>query len=330
MLWVPKMKDYKKLPINFARVAICLVGIFALVVSFYYHSIANPFELKSDYLQYYNFYNYGNFNLDRFGSEIITPLIYKVFHSLGVDYYQFVFLFGLAWIPIILKLSAKIKTGYLIFYFLYFVLFFTDNYAFLFRTYLAFMFFLLFIFTENKSRFLFAVLAILSHFSAILFVSFSLVKLKSRKLYFLLALFAIFIMLLNQNGYGFSKITLFLLDYIGDLNYDLQRKLSLLNRIQQGNTDSSGIKIMGLLAITALLHSLFISSDNKRFSFMRALFFSAIVALVFSDFKILANRFGFLAYYFSVPYFLLVMSSMTLNKDLVVKFKNVFEVKVRT
>ena len=318
------MKDYKFINEILIRISICLMSSFIIIIWFYQHSITNPFELKSDYLQYYNFYNSANHNLDRFGSEFLTPLIYKVFNNLGVDFYQFVFLFGLAWLPIILKLSTRIKTGYLIFYFMYFPIFFVENYAFLFRTYLAFMFFLMFILATGKKRAVFVFLAIFSHMSAILFIFFSWLKLKSKKLYVSLALSATLIMILNQIGYGFSRVLLFLLDYVGYLNYDLQRKLSLLVRIGQGNIDSSGVKIMILLASTVLIHSLFINQDNKKFSFMRALFFSAIVALIFSDFKILANRLGFLAYYFSIPYFLMVLSSISLNKYLTIKFNSSF------
>lgn len=316
------MKGHRLPTCYIIRFFLLLAGVFSLFFAFFQFSILNPFELRSDYLAYYNFYSSGEYSLYRFGSEIITPALYFTANKLHVSYYWFVFIFGVAWIPIILKLSNYVKTSLLIFYFLFFTFFFVSNYAFLFRTYLAALFFFLFLFLDGKKKIFLASLSILSHLSGVVFLFFSWLRFSGSRSYFFLAFSSVFIMFLNMNGYEFSKLALFLLEYTDYFNYDLQRKLSLLVRVGQMGGSTSGWGFMTLLAVTVFFHSFVIHKDIKRFSLFRALFFSAITALIFSDFVILANRLGFLAYFFSVPYFLFVISQFKLKRNLMLIVNN--------
>lgn len=314
------MKDYRFSVDQIIRLYILLVGMFLLFFAFLKFSVLTPFELSSDYLAYYNFYISGEYRLDRFGFEVVTPVFYFMANKLNVSYYAFVFIFGLAWIPIIVRLSNHVKSIFLVFYFAYFVVVFVGSYAFLFRTYLAALFFFLFMFVGDKKKIIFAFLSIFSQFSGLIFIFFSWLRLRRRSAYMLLAFSAIFVMLLNLSGYNFSKHLLFFLDYTDYFGRDLNRKLNLLNRVDQGNVVSIGWKVLVLLAITVLLHGFFIHNDKQKFSLLRAMFFSAVIVLVFSDFLIMANRFGFLAYFFSVPYFLFVISHFKLNRNFLVTF----------
>lgn len=318
------MNDYKEK--NFPiRLLLIFAFSYLYILAIYNHTLLSPFKLESDYFQYYELYNSIDYNHDRFGTEIITPLIFNFSKEIGLNYYQFNLIFGFIWLAPIIYLSNKIKTIYLTLFLSSFFFYFINNYAFLFRQYLAFLFFIPFVFSHTRKRWLFFVISILTHLSSLFFLFFSWLQFKKRIIYFIICFISIFIMILNFNGYGFSKTLTDLIPYTHLISPDLQRKLSLLLRLEN-NVDPGGWKISLLLSITILLHSIFITDDKEKFSILRAFFFSAIAALIFSDFKILSNRLGFIAYYFSIPYFFLVLSNIKIKKS---KFKNRIQLKIK-
>lgn len=312
------MVEKKRINIK-ARTGCTVFFSLILMFVFYNHSLLNPFELRSDYLQYYNFYNSGAHNFDRFGVEIVTPVLFFLANYLGLSFYQFVFAFGVLWVGVLYHVSKDIRLSYIFFFYLYLVAYFIDTYAFLFRQSLAFFFFLLFFIFHSRVRYILLFLAIFSHLSAILFLFFSWVNLKSRAAYFGLTCFAILVAIYNYFGYSFSRLILPSLSALQ--GEGLQRKISIINRLN-GDVDGAGYMILIILSISAFLHCFFIHKDSKFFSIMRAMFFSAVVSLLLSDFNIIANRAGFMAYFFSIPYFLLVASKFKLDRNFKIGFNN--------
>lgn len=288
---------------------IAFISIYIFTI--YKNTHISPFELKSDYLQYFNFYNSGDYRINRFGSEIFLPFAFNFSNRLGLDFYSFVFVFGFFWLLPILAISKKIKTKYLAFYFSFFLFYFVNDYAFLMRQYFAFLFFLAYLYLNNNSRYLFLLLAITSHISALLFLVFSLINFKNRKAYYIVFIIAVAIFILNLSGVGFSNIlTVVSKSDIG--SYDLQRKLGLVERLNS-DVEPGGFKNYIILIISMSIHMTYLYLGGKNNKLLLVFFFGAVISLLFSDFKILSNRFGFSAYYFSLPYLFYSASLLRLN-----------------
>lgn len=272
------------------------------------HFYFNRFELASDYLEYYEIYNYPDLNLGAFGGEIVAPFLFYSSKLLGIDYYGFGLVFGVLWVGPIYLISKSVRTELLIFYYMFFLLFFINMYFFLFRQFLSFLFIIYFLFSRNRARIAFFVLAVFSHFSGILFYFFARLKFSKQWIYYFMSTAAILAFCLNAIDFGMSKYLLFIMD-LDFASYDIRRKLNIVARATT-DTDGMGIKMFFILALAVVSHTFFIHKDQKKYSLLRLMYFSAVFAMIFSDFKILSNRVGFAAYYFSFPYLILVFSEL--------------------
>ncbi|RZS67483.1 EpsG-like putative glucosyltransferase [Kerstersia gyiorum] len=299
---------------DYGRICIVFILSFFYVYAIYRFNFINPPPLESDYLQYFETYNYTTLYLDRFGVELILPILFYIFNSLGVEFFNFSFLLGIFWLIPIILLSKEVRSSYLIFYFLFFIFYFPANYAFLMRQYLCFYFFLLYLCCSGRLRFLFLFLSIFTHLSAIVFLIFCKTNIKNKE-FFYFSFLAVFVIFLgNQLGLGFSSVLQFVVNL--DIGiYDIQRKLSMLTRLGDENVFNDSILNYVILILSMFLHCVYLSAGGKNNNIMLLMFFSACIAVMFSDFKILANRFGFAAFFFSIPYFFIVLSRFSLNSS---------------
>lgn len=267
------------------------------------------FELDLDFLNYYEFYNSPDLAMDRWGVEVVTPIFFNVGRFVGLDFYTFSFVVGIFWLIPVFLLARTVRVEYLVFYYLFFLIWFSPQFIFLFRQYLGIFFAILFFMYPGRSKVYLVLcffLSVLSHLSMMIVYFFGLFKLRSKSQYVLLSIFVCAVYF--SYFYGFS-----LLKYFEGVSLFLgvdvvDRKLATIQQLSFGYTSGSSL-VYGLLCCSMFLHSFKIFDSNcYRFSIERAFFFSAASALILSEFVIFSNRVGALAYFFSIPYISVVMS----------------------
>ncbi len=296
------------------RFFILLIFIAIYILKLYFSIFIIGFELDLDFLNYYEFYSSSTFQFDRWGIEVVTPVLFEFGKILGLDFYSFCFLIGILWLIPIILLSRYVRVEYLCFYCLFFLVWFSPQFIFLFRQYVGIFFAILF-FVSLRRGWIYLLLcflaSVLAHLSIIIIYLFSFVKLKSKRQY---VLFSIFVLVVYSSYfYGFS-----LLKYFEGVSLFLgigviDRKLSTIGELAVEYASGSTL-VYGLLCCSMVIHSFKVFDSNRYcFSIERAFFFSAAAALFLSEFIIFSNRVGALAYFFSVPYFLIVISKYRLK-----------------
>ncbi|PTB91899.1 hypothetical protein C9993_11695 [Marinobacter sp. Z-F4-2] len=50
--------------------------------------------MESDFLNYFLAYNYSGLDLNRWGVEVVTPILFWISGGVGLDYYDFIYLIG--------------------------------------------------------------------------------------------------------------------------------------------------------------------------------------------------------------------------------------------
>ena len=98
------------------------------------------FELDLDFLNYYEFYNSPDLAMDRWGVEVVTPIFFNVGRFVGLDFYTFSFVVGIFWLIPVFLLARTVRVEYLVFYYLFFLIWFSPQFIFLFRQYLGIFF----------------------------------------------------------------------------------------------------------------------------------------------------------------------------------------------
>ncbi len=297
---------------NFNRLMLILFFSGVYINLLVYKIYILPFELNGDLLNYYNHFTYDG--IDVFGIEFLLPTIFFICKIFGFTFYDTVFLLGLFYFVPIISMLKYIKTNFFIFYFLFFIFYFVPNYAFLMRQYLAFFLIVLFVVSNSRYSFVFLLFSIFAHLSSLIFIFFIYLKIKKGIKFFLISIIVIFIFFLNTLGYGLLEnlkyyIELLLLSNMGS---DLERKLYGMY-LEVSNINIQSISVYLLLIVTIIIHSIYIIKNGENELILKLFLFSAYIAIIFSWSVVVSNRFGFAAFFFAVPYFLMIISRLDLS-----------------
>ena len=300
-----------------------LIGV--LFLCFYqwvciYRVYIVPFELVSDINQYNNHYYEGS-RVFTFGFEVVVPILFELFKQIGLGFYDFVFIYSLFYLVPIFILSKYVRTIFLPLYFLFFIIWFIPNNTFLLRQYVSFYFLILFCCSSSpkiKNNFIYFVLAILSHLTAVFFLILSRLTVKRKSKYLVLALVSIIFYFLQILFFSWQEVVLEFLNWMlsFDSGADVRRKI--VGQIVSMKVDDligiSSISNTAVICTSIILHSIkiyFHGEDNK---ILKIFFFTSILSLTFAGLVVFSNRIGFVGYFFSIPYFCLVLSHFYLTK----------------
>lgn len=303
---------------NLPRSVFFLLFLVVYVIFLIYRVYINPFEINSDIEQYFHHYQESG-NILVFGFEFFVPILFFLSNYIGLDFYGFSFLYSIFCIIPIFYLSRRISLFFLSIYYLFFVLWFIPNNIFLLRQYISFGFLTLFLLGgQGKNHKILLFFSIFSHLSAIFIYAASFIGLKKQSPFFLLGIFSIILFLLQIDNNFMGP---FLFDLMSpllewDFGFDFNRKIygqiSIVGE-ELGNVIPS-FSVLLLLSFSVFIHSVEIFKFGESDKLMRVFYFSACLSLIFASINVLSNRLGFAAYFFSVPYFLLVLGRVNLEK----------------
>lgn len=291
--------------IYIARYLFFLIFSFAYIIKTYISTFDGSIVLSSDFLNYFLFYNSSVFQIDRWGVEIITPILFWFGGLIGLDFFEFVYVVGVFWLIPIYFLSKYVRVEYLALYYMFFLVWFAPQYAFLFRQYFSILFTIFFFSLSKRYRYILFLLSILSHFSIIIVYIFSFIKFKRRFLYVVASITSVFSFISYK--FGFSVLSFFVGGVYQTGIKDIDRKINILNELERGYSSGSFMVYL-VLCFATILHSFKIEIKGPTLSLERAFYFSALSSLILSEFVILSNRVGILAYFFSIPYLSIVLS----------------------
>lgn len=299
---------------NLIRSAIELIFALSFLMILFYICFVNPFELVSDTLNYYH--HYQERNIFTFGFEFITPLLFFIFDFFSIDFYIFVFVLGVFHFYVFLKLSRELSLLLLPIYFAFIIFYLQPGYFFLLRQYLAFSFIILYSISSSRFSYVFLFLAVFSHLSAIIFIFFMFLKVNKKS-----GLLVVFLLLLSLLGFSFLEVFLSLLEKVSVFlnQFDLNRKVR--GMLEQAESSKSSGVILLILCVSLLIHA-FLLTEAVNTRLLSLFFYSSCVVLMFQDSVVIANRIGFPAYFFSIVYFVFLLSSLRVTKNFRIRVIN--------
>lgn len=296
--------------------------VLAIVNVIIYISFCGYFSMTSDFhgdtLEY--MYNFNEIQQHPFpyGVEVLTPIMMWVVSYLGGDFRDFIFICLLIWTPIVFLLGFHSKSNFLfIGVFFYFLTpLFIDNAAFLIRQYNAAFFYICFLSYSNRKdthklvSFGLLLLSFSSHLSSVFWVIISnkiMVKFFKQRLLFFIVFFPLILLALS----GVDMITwvvdlMFKISNLFDFD-EINRKL-IFYRSSEYEAVSKVSNLAQLLAFLLLFLSgylFLLSPKNNVFYFF--VFAQALLVVLLKNNIVMANRFGFFAFYFSVPIFIVLV-----------------------
>ena len=286
-------------------IAICLALLF--VVFSYYYSI--NIKIVSDTEQYYEHFLELNEEPFPFGYEFFISFVMYFTKALGGDFFNFIFLNYLLWLPLIFFLSLRLH-GRPEFFFIiifFFSHYFFNNAAFLVRQFEASVLFIYFIsFSLRWWRLGLLVISIGAHFHALLLLIFSFhffVRIIFHPATRFILLFLILFIWIYRFDFG-AFVVEFLSFHFSGLGLEFDRKLigMTVNLGDDFYTISpfisfiNGGLVVGLLALGAPKGA----TDQEK-SIMSICLSSGILFFLFMQNPLLANRVSFVSYFLSVP-----------------------------
>lgn len=299
---------------NLIRSAIELIFALSFFMILFYICFVNPFELVSDTLNYYH--HYQERNIFTFGFEFITPLLFFIFDFFSIDFYIFVFVLGVFHFYVFLKLSRELSLLLLPIYFVFIVFYLQPGYFFLLRQYLAFSFIILYLISSSRFSCVFLFLAVFSHLSAIIFIFFMFLRVNTKIGLVVIILLSLSYFYLDFLQYFVNFLELF----FSIINYsDIDRKVD--GMLQNKQTGASSLAIIILLIISMLIHTV-ISSKLTSNKLLSLFFYSSFLVVAFQNSVVIANRIGFPAYFFSIVYFVFLLSSLRVTKNFRIRVIN--------
>lgn len=299
---------------NLIRSAIELIFALSFLMILFYICFVNPFELVSDTLNYYH--HYQERNIFTFGFEFITPLLFFIFDFFSIDFYIFVFVLGIFHFYVFLKLSRELSLLLLPIYFVFIIFYLQPGYFFLLRQYLAFSFIILYLISSSRFSYVFLFLAVFSHLSAIIFIFFMFLRVNTKIGLVVIVLLSLSYFYLDFLQYFINFLELF----FSIINYsDIDRKVD--GMLQNKQTGASSLAIIILLIISILIHTV-ISSKLTSNKLLSLFFYSSFLVVAFQNSVVIANRIGFPAYFFSIVYFVFLLSSLRVTKNFRIRVIN--------
>ena len=287
----------------------------SLVFSFIYIYLAwywsSNILISSDTFEYYYAFNNIEYNTYLWFPELFTSFSMLVFSKLGFEFNIYLFFNNIIWLPLVFLFFYHSKKDLFLFVLGFFFLtyiFFVNN-SFLIRQFQSFLFFCLyFIFKEKKYKYIFGILSLSSHLSAILFFILSYKKISYIILNNKLVIFIIFIILFFS---GFYNYILLIFDYfyslsnLGVFSKKIMDSQGYIDNIEdQANSYILGANFLVILLI------LFNRKINKHSSgFYSLIFISSIILILFREQVVMSNRLGFVSFYFLLPCIILSLRS---------------------
>lgn len=288
----------------------------AIINVIVYISFCGYFSMTSDFhgdtLEYmYNFNDIRKYPFP-YGVEVLTPMIMWVVSYLGGDFRYFIFICLVIWTPIVFLLGFYSRSKFLFIgiYFYFLTPLFIDNAMFLIRQYNSALFYMLFLlYNKRKEQTKLVSLGLLllsfsSHLSSVFWVIISnkmTVRFFKNRLVFLIVFLPLILLALSGVDIVSSVVDLiFKIVNVFDV-YEINRKLMFYSN----NGYDAVAKVSNLAELLAFLllflsgYLFFLSKKNNEFCFF--VFVQALIVVLLKNNVVMANRFGFFAFYFSVP-----------------------------
>ncbi|MBA6420854.1 EpsG family protein [Pseudomonas sp. 5Ae-yellow] len=269
-----------------------------------YKIYINPFELVSDIQSYYLHFLYGG--LSDFGVEFLLPAMFLTAKIVGLGFYDFVFLLGVLYLYPILRMARLVRTPYLIIYFSFFLLYFVPNYAFLMRQYFSFFLIVVFLLNKSRSSYFFLVLSLFAHLSALILVA--IIISKNSRFWPYVAFLSVGVFVSSLMGFSLMQGVLDLLNAVSVYldKDDLIRKVDAM--AAHTDFDAGSASVYFILSLSVILHSIYMIRVRDNNLILLIMFASSCLSLLLSESSVISNRIGFAGYFFSLPYFSMVVS----------------------
>lgn len=266
------------------------------------------------------FQNIIHNDLFPFRIEFITSTLMWLVSSIGGDFYTFLFICYALWCPVIFLLVVKSRNNIFIIPIIlfFFTPLFASNVTFLIRQYNAAFFFIMYLYclNSNKKQLItvtFIFLSICSHLSAIIWL-FLLNKKLAKIIYKPLIFIILFLISLSFLLLHINIISSFIECLATIANY---LNLEVINRkiafyisgefSQALAVNFKFIIIMLVLMIFCIFWSFRIKKQKTQL-FLGLVFMQAFTVTLLQANIVMANRFGFFAYYFAIPLLILVIT----------------------
>ncbi|WP_421241196.1 EpsG family protein [Aeromonas enteropelogenes] len=299
----------------FISLACIYCAVFILIS---YHYSLN-LEFEGDTQQYFYAFNEIKSTPFPWRGEFVTSCIMLFVNTMGGDFRFYLFVCLLMWIPVLfhLMISAK-RNFFIVFLCLFFLLpYFIGNVLFLIRQFHAALFFLFFVFYCHKrknARLITALLFTLSvgsHISAVIWFVFFNNKIKvwlAKPIVVFLMVTISFVMFLMQID-AVSMLVNSLIELSNVLGVvEIERKLLFYTSGESMDAVPVTYQYI-LLSFMIVFFSVFLLVKKKDDnSFYLLSLTQSLLLLVLSDNVVAANRFGFFAFYFSIPLVIILFS----------------------
>lgn len=294
-----------------------IVSMIFVLVSYHY---ALNFEIKGDTEEYFYAFNKINATPFPWGIEFVTSSIMWLVNAIGGDFRVFLFVCLLMWSPVVFYLARYARTNiFLFFVSLFFLLpLFMGNVLFLIRQFHAALFFLIFTYYYYKKKnvrlisSLAIILSVGSHISAIMWLVFFNKKVRrcctKPIIIFSITLISFFIFAMQVDVV--SMLVNGLIEFSRVLGIaEVDRKLLFYTSGKIMDTNAVRYPFILLSFLIAFLSFFLLVKRKIDNSFVLLVLFQSLLLLTLSANIVAANRFGFFAFYFSIPLVLILFSS---------------------
>ncbi|HDZ8963316.1 TPA: EpsG family protein [Aeromonas dhakensis] len=290
--------------------------LLAIINVIVYISFCGYFSMNSDFhgdtIEYMHNFNEIHQYPFPYGVEVLTPIIMWVVSFLGGDFRDFIFVCLVIWTPIVFLLGLYSRSNFLFIgvYFYFLTPLFINNAVFLIRQYNAAFFYIFFLLYSNRKdttksvSFGLLLLAFLSHLSSVFWFVISnkitIKFFKNRVIFFIVFSPLILLALSGVDIISWVVDLMFNISNLLDFS-EINRKL-MFYRSSEYEAVSKVNNLAELIAFSLLFFSgylFLLSKKNDGFYFF--VFSQALLVVLLKDNIVMANRFGFFAFYFSIP-----------------------------
>lgn len=285
------------------KIILAVYSFFFLIFASYH---AYFLVITGDTLEYYQHFKDIKINPFPFGFEFFVPFLMFVVASFFDSFEFLIFVFFVLWLPLLCGLSLRLTKYPLLFFVLIFFLtpLFFNNASYLIRQYLSVLFFFYYIIFGKNLGLVFALLSLGSHFYSLFLFLFSIPVFYN----FILAIHARVLIIFAVSGSLFFSLMSpdFIVEqlYILDQYFGVEGERKLVG-IKDGFSNSDSVLSPIILVLNVLIFvflSLFgYKEEGKAKGFIAASYFSSFLVILFHQYPLIANRFGFLTYFMAIP-----------------------------